>query len=101
MKKKQKKQKIPKETLREKMANSLDASKEVILDAAKLTFVGNRELMVENYMSIAEYTENKIILIANRQQIEISGAGLEIRSMARELLYISGQISALNFKKEG
>ena len=101
MKKRKKEQKTEKATLREKVADSLDTSKEVILDAAKLTLIGNRELVVENYKSIAEYNETKIILAATPNKIEILGTDLEIRSMARELIYITGRISALGFGKEG
>ncbi len=101
MRKREKQQKVQKNTLREKMAESLDASKEVILDSAKLTFVGNRELVVENYKSISEYNDNKIIIEANPLPINVSGEGLTIKGLARELLYITGKIKALEFKKEG
>ncbi len=101
MRKREKREKVQKNTLREKMAESLDASKEVILDAAKLTFVGDRELVVENYKSIAEYSEDKIVIEANPSQIKILGEGLTIKGMARELLYIKGRIQTLEFKKEG
>lgn len=99
--KKQKQQVVQKETMREKLANSLDASKEVILDAAKLTFIGNQEVTVENYRSICEYTDSKIVLEASPRRIVIEGSQLEIKSIARELLYIKGRISLLCFKKEG
>ncbi len=101
MRKKDRKQNQEKATLREKMAQSLDASREVILDAVKLTMIGNREMTVENYKSIAEYTESKIILIANPHRVIISGRDLEIKSLARELLYITGHVFDLEFKKEG
>ncbi|MBQ9737427.1 MAG: hypothetical protein IJV86_03365 [Clostridia bacterium] len=89
-----------KKTVRERLANTLDASKEVILDAARLTFIGNRELMVENYKSIGEYTEKKIILETNPHRLVIDGAELEIRSMAKELIYITGQIQCVTFRRE-
>lgn len=97
-KKKSQKEKV---TLREKMARSLDVSKEVILDAVKLTMIGNREMTVENYKSIAEYTDSKIILVANSERVIVSGRDLEIKSLARELLYITGYVFDIEFKKEG
>ncbi len=87
-------------TLREKMANSFDVSREVILDVPKITFIGNRELTVENYQSVAEYTGSRIVLMAKPHRLEICGIELEIKSLARELLYITGRVSSLDFKKE-
>jgi sporulation protein YqfC len=89
-----------KKTVRERLANTLDASKEVVLDVPRLTFIGNRELMVENYKSIGEYTEKKIILETNPHRLVVDGAGLEIRSMAKELIYITGQIQCVSFRRE-
>lgn len=99
--KKRKQKNQPKETMREKVADTFDVSKEVILDAAKLVLIGNRELTVENYKSIAEYTENKIILETNPHRLKIDGAQLEIKTIARDFLYITGKILAVEFKMEG
>ena len=99
MKKNKKQQKEPTATLRERMADSLVASKEVILDAAKLTVVGDREMTVENCKGVVEYTADLIVLEANPSRIEIRGERLEIKSMTKELLYIGGRISAIAFKK--
>lgn len=92
--------KAPKATIRERVADSLDASKEVILDFAHLEFIGNREVTVENYKSIAEYTEKQIIVETNPHRIKLCGSDLEIKSIAREMLYITGKISAVEFKRE-
>ncbi|MBR5614089.1 MAG: YabP/YqfC family sporulation protein [Clostridia bacterium] len=98
--KKQPQKDIQKPTIRERVADSLDASKEVILDFARLEFIGNREVTVENYKSIVEYTEKQIIVETNPHRIKIQGAELEIKSIAREILYITGKISSVEFKLE-
>ncbi len=86
--------------LKDKVAESLGASKEVILDLPRLIFIGNRELTVENYKSIGEYTDRLIVLESNPHKLKIRGTALEIKSIARELIYISGKISAVEFKME-
>jgi sporulation protein YqfC len=96
-----KKQKKQKETLREKMAKTLDASKEIVLDVAKITLIGNSEMTVENHKSIIEYTDQKIVLESGKGKILIVGEGLELKSVARELVYITGCFSGLNFRKDG
>lgn len=97
---KRKQKTAEKPSLKEKMAESLGASKEVILDVPRLIFIGNRELTVENYKSIGEYSENLIVLETNPHKLKIRGAELEIRSIARELIYITGKVSAVEFKME-
>ena len=42
-------EKTEKPTLRERIADGLDASKEVILDVPKIVFIGSREVVIENY----------------------------------------------------
>ncbi|MBE7031616.1 MAG: sporulation protein YqfC [Ruminococcaceae bacterium] len=100
MKKEKQKAASPKATVRERLADTLETAKEVILDFARIEMLGNRELTVENYKSIVEYTEKEIILLANPNRIRISGCDLEIKSIAREMLYITGKISSVEFRQE-
>ena len=88
-------------TFKEKVADRLDVSKEVILDVPKIVFIGNREVAVENYKSIREYTENKIILDSDPMCLKFSGKELEIRSISREMLFITGRIEKMEFGGEG
>lgn len=85
------------EGIRGRVANSLEVSKEIILDSAKIVFVGNRELTVENYKSIVEYTEDCIVVETNPHRLRLCGSELEIRSIAREMLFITGRLSSLEF----
>ena len=88
------------EVLRERVAETFSVSKEIVLDAARLVFLGNRELTVENYKSIAEYRDNKIIIETNPHRLVISGEGLELKSSAKELLFIGGKIASVEFRRE-
>lgn len=88
-------------SLREKIADSIDISKEVILDTVLLTMIGEREMTVENYKSIITYTDTKIKLKAKPYPVEIIGTGLEIRSLTRELLYITGRIRSFSYLADG
>ncbi len=97
---KKKKIKEKKPNFKDKVAESLGASKEVILDLPRLVFIGNRELTVENYKSIGEYSENLIILDSKPFKLKIVGSELEIKSIASELIYICGRIFAVEFKRE-
>ncbi len=99
MKKERKKQE-EKPTLKERVARSLDASKEIVLDVPKIVFVGSREVVVENYKGILEYTDKKIVLEAKGDALRFSGSGLEIKSITRDMLFITGKIHKLELGKE-
>lgn len=100
MKKQKKETKNQRPTMRERLADSLEVSKEVLLDFAKITFVSNREVTVENYKSIVDYTEKQIVIETNPHRLKICGTDLEIRSIAKEMLFISGKISSVEFRQE-
>ena len=92
--------KAEKQTFRERVAESFSVSKEVVLDAARLTFFGNRELTVENYKSIAEYKTEKIVIETNPHRLVITGQDLELKSVAKEILFIEGKIFSAEFRQE-
>lgn len=100
MKKAKTETKSQKQSVRERLANSLEASKEVLLDTAKITLIGNREVTVENYKSIVDYNEKQIVVETSPHRIKILGSQLEIISIAREMLFISGKVSRVEFKME-
>lgn len=90
-----------KPTLRQRVADEMEVSKEVILDVPKIVFIGDREAVVENYKSIAEYTDTMIVLEANPKRLRFAGQNLEIKSITREMLFICGKIAKMDFVKEG
>lgn len=86
-------------TVRERIADTFEVSKELTLNVAKITFFGTRELTVENYLGIIEYTDSSISLSAKPMPIKISGSELEIKTMSREILYVSGFIQKIEYIK--
>ncbi len=88
-------------TFREKVADAIDISKEVILDAVVISVIGDRELMLENYKNIIAYSDTCIRVKAKPYPVKITGKGLEIRNINRDLLFITGRIHQFGFIKEG
>ncbi len=89
-----------KTTVRERFADALDVSKEVILDSILISAIGNRELMLENYKSILAYSETCVRIKAKPYPLTITGTGLEIRNISRDLLYLTGRIHSIAFERE-
>lgn len=99
-KKKNKADAAPRRTVRERVADSLDVSKEILLNSVKIVLIGSREVTIENYNGIVEYTDSSVVLDANPHKIKIGGSSLEVRTITREILYITGDITSLEFRKE-
>jgi len=88
-------------TFRERVAASLGVSKEIFMDAPKVTMVGDMELTVENYKSIGEYSSEEISLKCKNVTLLIKGKNLEIVCIASEMIYICGRVLAVEFQSEG
>ena len=88
-------------TLRERAANVLESSKEIVLDVPKIVLLGNREAVIENYKAISDYTDERIAVESNPMGMRLAGKDLEIRSITREMLFVVGKIEKIEFGKEG
>lgn len=87
-----------KPSLREKFADAMDISKDVILDTALIRMIGDRELTIENYKGIVEYTDTCIRVKAKQNMLKVTGKNLEIKTITQELLYITGRITCFSFE---
>ena len=86
-----------KKGMREKFTEVLELPKELILDLPKLTIVGNRDMMIENYKGVIEYGSARIRVNTGLGAIKITGEGLLIKEITSEDIIISGKIQALEF----
>ena len=84
-------------TVRERFADSVGVSKELTLNVAKITLFGMREITVENYIGVIEYTDDLISLSANPKSVRITGARLEIKTMSKEIIYATGEIRSVEY----
>ncbi len=82
---------------RELLVNSLKLPKDTVLGAPILTITGNRELWMENYRGILEYTATQILLQAKTCQICIEGTRLSIDYYTNEDMKISGCICGIRY----
>ena len=82
---------------RERMAESLKLPKDSVLGASIVTITGNRDVIVENYKGIIEYTDCRIILQGKNCKIEICGKRLNILYYTNEDMKISGWIENVRY----
>lgn len=87
----------PKANIKEKVSEMLELPREIVLDIPKLVFVGNKELSIENYKGIIEYSENIIRINTNTHMLKITGYNLEIKTITEEEVLVNGNIAGLEF----
>ncbi len=82
----------------ELITESLGLPKDTVLGAALVRSIGNRELYVENFRSIIEYTERKVRLQTKTCKLTIEGKCLFIEYYNCEEIKITGYIMAIQYE---
>lgn len=95
MRKKQPKEN--KKLLPERLTEALDLPKDIVLNLPRLIFTGNRELFIENYRGIVEYSDTVIRINTSECVIKITGTALGIKSIAAEEITLYGRLKTLEF----
>lgn len=81
----------------ERLTEALDLPKDIVLNLPRLIFTGNRELYIENYRGIVEYSDTIIRLNTSECMIKITGTQLGIKNIATEEITLSGRMKSLEF----
>ena len=77
---------------------ALDMPKEIYTKEPKITLIGFKELVIENYKGILEYEENFVKLETYIGNINIDGIELKLDKMTEDNLKITGKISSIYFE---
>ncbi|PHV71442.1 sporulation protein YqfC [Sporanaerobium hydrogeniformans] len=85
--------------LREQFTEALEVPREVVSDLPVITLVGDKELNIENFSRLIEYTEEIMRLETKCGLLTIQGKALEAKSMTAEMLTIKGRIQVIHFSK--
>lgn len=87
-------------SIKERIADAVDFSKDIILNSALIKLTGNTELSIENYKGILEYSTTVIRIKAKPKTIKICGKNLEFKTITDEVLLISGIFSQIEFVED-
>lgn len=83
------------------MMEGFEIPKETLLDVPIISLLGNREIVIENFLSIIEYGDSVIRLKTQCGEVAIWGENLEARRMDSEHIQINGLIQSVNFQDKG
>lgn len=82
---------------KEEMTEALNLPKDLMLGAVIMTITGKHEAYVENYMSLIEYTQERIRLQTRDCRVEICGSCLLIAYFTTSEMKISGEIQEVKY----
>ncbi len=85
-------------TFKERLADAIDISKDVMLGVPTVTMLGDRELTIENYVGIIEYGEEKIRIKCKAVNLCVTGCNMELKTMTDEFLYITGRFKCFSYE---
>lgn len=83
------------------MMETFEMPKETLLNVPIISMVGNREIVIENFISIIQYEEEVIRLKTSCGELGIWGKGLKAKSMDSEQIHIKGTINDVSYGPRG
>ena len=95
--KENKRKKFAQVNIKEHVANNFDIPQEVMSNVPVIRLIGNKEISVENFTGLVEYTEQKIRLSTQSGMLVIDGIKLRAKSMTAEQIIIRGTILQVAF----
>lgn len=78
----------------------LEIPKEISSEEPKITVMGFKELLIENYKAILEYQDFYIRINTHIGIININGFDLDLNEMTSDDLLIKGKIESIDFEKK-
>lgn len=87
-----------KQTIKEKLAKATSIPDEILLDTFRIVMTGEREITVENFKGILEYSQNLIRLRVKDSCIGVEGGALEIKTVTDDEIQICGRIKSVNLQ---
>jgi len=91
------KKKKNKEAFRDQLSKIFEIPPEVVSDFPKIVLAGNKEISIENFNGLVEYTAQKIRMNTQCGILVIDGIALEVRKMTADYIIIRGTIIQIGF----
>ena len=79
------------------MGEVLDFPSDVVGEGPKITIIGRGQILVENYYSIVNFSEEEIRLETAEGNVCFKGKGLVLKVILSSELRIEGELSSLSF----
>ena len=82
-------------SVKQNMVETLELPKDLMYGDSIVTITGRREVLIENYKGILQYTDSEILLQSLRGKVLLRGINLEIVWYTSLEMKITGAISSI------
>ena len=82
---------------KDRILDTLPLPQDIIHGDIRITIMGNREIWIENYKGLLEYTGTSIVLQAKTCKLQVEGKCLNIDYYTNEDMKISGRLTCLKY----
>jgi len=89
--------KSKKQNKKDRILDTLPLPQDIIHGDIRITVMGNREIWIENYKGLLEYTGTSIVLQAKTCKLQVEGKCLNIDYYTNEDMKISGRLTCLKY----
>lgn len=79
------------------LLNSLQLPKDIVRGDMRITLTGNREVWIENYKGLLEYTNQSILLQGKSCKVHFEGKCLNIDYYTNEDMKLTGRITCIRY----
>ncbi len=83
--------------IRERISNTFELPKDIIMDVSKVIIIGTGQITVENHKGIVEYSEELIRVNTGSGILKLCGRNLAIKTILQEEITITGEITNIEF----
>ena len=85
-------------SVKENMVETLELPKDLMYRASIVTITGRREVLIENYKGILEYTEEYIKIQTKNAKLTVYGKRLNIEYYTNKDMKVVGFIKSIEFE---
>lgn len=84
------------DSVKNKVAEITEMPSDIILDAPRVTIIGNFELGIENHRGLIEYNDNCVRVNTSIGVFKLTGSNLSIKNIDLEEIVITGSIENID-----
>lgn len=85
-------------SVKQNMVESLELPKDLMYGDSIVTITGRREVLIENYKGILEYTEDYIKIQAKNVKLTVYGKQLSIEYYTNEDMKVVGFVKSIEYE---
>ncbi len=91
----------PRQSLRQRLANSLEIPKDIVLDLPRVVILGDLQVTVENHRGVVHYSPELVVVGMSKGRIHIAGRDLVIGVIHDEEITVTGVLDSVTFQRLG